>query len=263
MNQLMGKRIILWCIAIIAVISIGQVPPMGQDLDYHNFADAKSILSYHYFADIESYWEIPNAGNVLSNIPFIFVGFYGLYFVLREREGLQSFYWGALTFTIGIALVGVGSGYYHWAPDNITLVWDRLPMTIGFMGLYSMIVSAFVKPESGVRLLPWLVVAGVVSVAYWVITESLGQGDLRWYALVQFLPMILMLVILFFFKSNGFNKSKLVNVLLWYGLAKILEMTDLHVLNLTNVISGHSLKHIAAAVACFYVIEWIKTLKKT
>lgn len=250
MNQLMGKRILLWCIAIIAVISIGQIPPIGQDLGYHHFADA------------ESYLGIPNTGNVLSNIPFLFAGFYGLFFVLREKESLKSFYWGALTFSVGIALVGVGSGYYHWAPDNITLVWDRLPMTIGFMGLYAMIVSAFVKPESGVKLLPWLVVAGIVSVAYWVFTEALGQGDLRWYALVQFLPMVLILVILAFFKSEGFNKSKLVGVLIWYGLAKVLEMADLQVLELTNGLSGHSLKHVAAAVACFYVIEWIKTLTK-
>ena len=250
MNQTIKKRIVLWCIAIVAVISIGQVPPINQD------------LSYHAFADTGAYLGIPNFKNVLSNIPFLFVGLYGLLFVTRNKKMLQSLYWGALTFSIGVALVALGSGYYHWQPNNMTLVWDRIPMTLGFMGVYAMVLSAFVRAESGVKLLPWLLVAGVVSVAYWVFTEASGQGDLRWYVLVQFLPIILTLVILVFFKAEGFNKSKLVAVLIWYSFAKLLELGDFHILEVTGFISGHSLKHIAAAIACFYVIEWLKTTKQ-
>ncbi|NMP30682.1 ceramidase [Thalassotalea sp. M1531] len=249
MEPTTSKRILLWCITIIAVISIGQIPPISQDLSYHAFADSHTYLG------------IPNMWNVISNIPFLFAGIYGVRFVLSAKQQLKSLYWGGLTFSIGILLVAFGSGYYHWQPNNETLVWDRLPMTIGFMGLYAMILSAFVRAESGIKLLPWLLVAGVVSVVYWVATETAGQGDLRWYALVQFLPMILTLVILLFFKSDEFNKTKLVGVLIWYSLAKLLEMGDFEILEITTIISGHSLKHVAAAIACFYVIEWLKTTK--
>lgn len=250
MNQALSQRLLLWSIAIVAIVSISQFPPIGQNPDYHLFADQETLFG------------IPNMYNVLSNIPFLLVGAYGLFFVMGRKDALDSLYWGATTFCIGVALVSVGSGYYHWKPTNETLVWDRLPMTIAFMGLYAMIVSAFVNAQSGVRLLPWLLLAGIVSVVWWFLTESSGQGDLRWYVLVQFLPMILTLVILLFFKTHGVNKSKLVMVLVWYIVAKVLELGDLQVLELTNMISGHSLKHVAAAVASFYVILWLQTMDK-
>lgn len=249
----LNTRMLLWLIAIIAVVSISQFPPISQDLDYHHFADRETLFG------------IPNMYNVLSNLPFLLVGIYGLVFVRREKARLGKLYPAAITFCIGVSLVSVGSGYYHWLPNNQTLVWDRLPMTIAFMGLYSMIVSAFVDSQSGVRLLPWLLLAGIVSVAWWFLTESSGEGDLRWYVLVQFLPMILTLVILLSNKKTGaknqpVNKSNLIWVLVWYIIAKVLELGDLEVLELTDVISGHSLKHIAAAVASFYVIRWLKAV---
>lgn len=248
MNETISKRMILWCVAIIAVVSISQFPPISQNLDYHQFAHQNKLFG------------IPNMHNVLSNIPFLMVGLYGLFFVIREKATLHSLYAGALTFCLGVALVSVGSGYYHWQPNNQTLVWDRLPMTIAFMGLYAMIVSAFVNAKSGVRLLPWLLMAGVLSVLWWFLTESWGQGDLRWYVLVQFLPMLLTLIILISFKTDKINKSKLVWVLIWYIIAKLMELGDVQLLALTTVISGHSLKHVAAAVACYYVIAWLKTM---
>lgn len=248
MDQQLAKRMLLWLIAIIAVVSIAQVPAISQSAEYHHFADERSLFG------------IPNFGNVFSNFPFFVIGVWGMVYVQKHKTQLGAFYLGALTFSVGVLLVSLGSGYYHWQPSNQTLLWDRLPMTIGFMGLYALIVSAFVKAESGVKLLPWLVTAGIVSVFYWYATESLGQGDLRWYALVQFLPMILTLAILLMFKVQGLERRNLVMVLCWYGLAKILEMADLFLLDMTKVVSGHSLKHIAAAIACYYVIRWLKSI---
>ena len=183
MEQQVLKRLLLWLIAVITIVSIAQVPAISQTTDYHHFADERSWLG------------VPNFGNVISNLPFFIIGLAGIVYVANHRNQLADFYWGGLTFSIGVLLVAFGSGYYHWAPSNETLLWDRLPMTIGFMGLYALIVSAFVKVESGVRLLPWLIVAGILSVLYWYFTESIGKGDLRWYALVQFLPMVLTLCI--------------------------------------------------------------------
>ena len=79
MHQLMGKRVLLWCIAIVAVLSIGQMAPISQDMEYHNFADG------------QTYFDIPNIGNVLSNIPFLFVGLYGLFLYCEKRIVLSHF----------------------------------------------------------------------------------------------------------------------------------------------------------------------------
>ena len=91
MNELTSKRLLLWCITLIAILSIGQMPPISQDMTYHNFADTELLFG------------IPNAGNVLSNIPFIIVGLYGLWYVSQNRQSLGAFYWGGLTFSLGVS----------------------------------------------------------------------------------------------------------------------------------------------------------------
>ena len=91
---------------------------------------------------------------------------------------------------LGSILVGLGSGYYHISPNNETLVWDRIPMTVAFMALYSIIISEFVSVKAGRLLLFPLIIIGVCSVIYWQFTEVSGAGDLRFYAVVQFFPIL-------------------------------------------------------------------------
>jgi hypothetical protein len=247
-SNLNNKRFILWLVSLMAVIAVSLVSPISQSLDYHNFSDSNSFIG------------IPNSLNVISNLAFILVGMYSIVFVIKNKDSLDKFYWSSLIYGIGIFFVGLGSGYYHWTPDNDTLLFDRLPMTIAFMSFYAMIVSAFIKPLNGLKLLPWLLLAGGISVWYWVATEEIGKGDLRWYALVQFLPMILIAVILALFESKDHNKSLVFSVMGWYFIAKIFEFIDSQVYEITGVISGHSLKHIFAAIACLYIVKWIRSL---
>lgn len=247
-SNINNKRFILWLVSLMAVIAVSFVSPISQSLDYHNFADTNSFIG------------IPNALNVISNLAFILVGLYAIVLVSKNKRSLYKFYWSALIYSIGIVFVGLGSGYYHWTPDNDSLLFDRLPMTIAFMAFYSMIISAFINPSSGLKLLPWLLVAGGLSVWYWIATEEIGKGDLRWYALIQFLPMILIAVILALFELKDRNKSLVFSVMGWYFIAKLLEFIDSQVYEMTHFVSGHSLKHIFAAVACLYIVKWIKTL---
>ena len=170
---------------------------------------------------------------------------------------MSSLFNGALLFFIGVSLVAFGSAYYHYIPNNLTLVWDRIPMTIAFMALYSLVVSAFVKQESGVKLLPWLISAGVLSVIYWWLTESIGRGDLRFYALVQFLPLLLMIFIMMLFSAEGVKKWPLTAMFIWYALAKILEAFDQEVFNSLTLISGHTLKHLVSAIGGLFVLFWL------
>ncbi len=113
--------ILLVIIGIIAIIGFVLSSPIEQNEDYHNFSDTLTIGG------------IPNFWNVISNFPFLIVGLFGILRLKKmDRVNIQF-----LTFFIGISLVSIGSGYYHYNPNSDTLVWDRLPMTIAFTALIS------------------------------------------------------------------------------------------------------------------------------
>lgn len=222
------------CMALVASVFVAPIP---QDPAYHLFADTRGLLS------------IVNFGDVASNLPFLFIGIAGVFLALNRKNQLQACWPAYLMFFIGVGLTAFGSGYYHLAPGNDTLLWDRLPMTIAFMPLFSIVISDFVSPSAGRRLLLPLLLAGVGSVVYWHWTESIGAGDLRPYALVQFLPMLLMPLMLVLFKSDGANKAMYWWMIAFYALAKVLEFYDPQVFAATGIVSGHTLKHLAAAGA--------------
>jgi len=193
---------------------------------------------------------VNNFWNVASNLPFLVVGLWGLYYVHRYGEstclpGLQPAY---SVFFTGICLTAFGSGFYHLIPTNDSLVWDRLPMTIGFAGLFSIIIGEFISVRGGRRILIPLLVIGIASVVYWAITESRGAGDLRPYAVVQFLPMMLIPIILLTHKPSIGAARYYWLMMLFYILAKLFEHFDAATYAVGMLISGHTLKHVFASM---------------
>ncbi len=237
-------------IAIVLVLILGicgvlTLDPISQDLNYHQFKDRRIILG------------IPNFWNVISNLPFLLVGIMGLYSILCSAKmniiaELKTAY---LLFFFSISLIAFGSAYYHLWPDNASLVWDRLPMTIAFMALFSIIICEFTCLQAGKYLLWPLLILGVFSVYYWHSTESHGEGDLRLYILVQFLPMLVIPLILLFFKSKFTHPNAYWLLLLCYVLAKIFEYFDEAIYHVLFLPSGHSLKHIIASVGVFCLFK--------
>ena len=150
-------------------------------------------------------------------------------------------------FFLGLLLVGAGSAAYHLQPSNMTLVWDRLPMSLSFMAFFCAMVGERISVAAGRRLFVPLLVAGLLSVVYWYLTEQRGGGDLRPYVLVQFLPLLLVPVMLLF-RSPLNGSAWLWAMLLAYAASKAAEMGDAAVLELTGVLSGHTLKHLLAAL---------------
>lgn len=206
--------------------------------------------AYHAFADTRTFFGVPNFWNVATNLPFLFVGTWGL---LRARRLAASelathyrVYCGA------VALVAFGSGWYHLAPTNVSLVWDRLPMTVAFMSLFSALLADRISWLLGRALLWPLVVAGVASIAWWIRGESLGQGDLRAYGLVQFLPMLLIPTILLLWRGGSVAARPLWLGFGAYALAKLAEHCDAAVYAATGF-GGHSLKHLLAAAAAWWI----------
>ncbi len=159
---------------------------------------------------------------------------------------------------MGIFMTGIGSAYYHWSPDNDTLVWDRLPMTIVFMSLLSLTIMARIDFKLGFWLLIPLIIFGIFSVLYWHWTELLGRGDLRLYGIAQFYTIFLIIFILCFFPKSYPPLKIYVGMFIFYGLAKLFEHFDLAIYRLGEIVSGHTLKHIFAAVSTYGVVVMLK-----
>ena len=225
----------------IAIFSIGAVfylvDPIPQDPAYHQFADQREFFG------------VPNFFNVFSNLAFIIIGVYCLRSLVsytHDTDGFTSKS-ACYLFFIGLILTGFGSGYYHLSPTNQTLVLDRLPMAVAFMALFSFFLSEHISPRMGSRLLWPLLAVGIFSVLYWIYAENQGAGDLRLYALVQFLPVLLIPLIIILFPSRNYQKKYLWYIIGLYALAKATEHYDHEIMNVLSI-SGHTLKHIFAAL---------------
>lgn len=107
-----------------------------------------------------------------------------------------------------------------------------------------------------------LLALGLFSVWYWRHTGQLGLEDLRMYVIFQFLPMILIPAVCILFRSRFTRRSDLYAVLGFYVLAKVAEHFDAALLGLTGSISGHSLKHLFAAMGAYWVARMLTKRKR-
>lgn len=220
--------------------------------------------SYHLFADRRALFGIPNFGDVSSNLPFAVIGLMGLSFLFRADSWQtgQHFLdrrerWPYMVVFFGLFLTAFGSSYYHLAPDNARLVWDRLPMTITFMGLVAAVIAERISLRLGLVLLPALLLIGMGSVLEWYWSEVRGAGDLRFYAAVQAYSSLVILVS-FFFPKRYTRTSDFAWVIAFYALAKALEYYDKPIFAALHVVSGHTLKHLAAGAAGYCILRMIE-----
>jgi hypothetical protein len=239
-------------IAIIAAAIAWGVflPAMVQSQDYHRFADARTLLA------------IANAADTLSNVAFLLVGVLGFAFLWRERTsgGTQRFgspqemrpYW---VFFAGVALTSVGSAYYHLVPDDARLVWDRLPMTIAFMSLLAAIVAERLSVRAGNLLLVPLVVLGVASVVYWRESALAGMENLRPYMAVQYGSIAVVLAVSLLYRSRYTQGAAIFGLAAAYGVAKVMEAYDREIYAFGHLLSGHTLKHLAAAAGVWILLR--------
>jgi hypothetical protein len=223
------------------------LPAVPQPLDYHDFADQRGALGIHNFLD------------VVSNVAFLLAGLAGLFVVFsgRARFEFPGERWPYAVFFVGILLTAAGSAYYHLSPDNETLFWDRLPMTVAFMGLVSSQVVDRISVRAGLFLLGPMLLVGIASVVYWIVTERMGAGNVLPYALLQGYVVIVLLIKAVLHPSRYTRANDLYFIFGWYVLAKLFELFDAQVLAHSHLVSGHSLKHVAAAVAALVVCRML------
>jgi hypothetical protein len=247
MNQ-KTKLFIVLLICLVAFAALFLVKPIPQDEAYHQFADQWEILGVSHF------W------NVISNIPFFLVGVIGTIACLRKKwSGLDTPARGAyLLFFLGVTFTGLGSAYYHLNPNTNTLFWDRLPMAVTFMAFFTALITEYINEKLAKIMLGPLAALGCVSVFYWRFTEQAGAGDLRLYALVQYLPVLFIPFIIIAYKARYTRSKDLYVVLLSYLAAKLAEHFDGFIYTVTTVLSGHTLKHFFAAFGVFWLLRMLR-----
>jgi hypothetical protein len=227
--------VFLFGLAVISLLGLLFVPPIPQPQDYHRFADRETILG------------IPNFWNVVSNLPFIVVGAIGL----KQVRDLS-----ARIFFLGVFLTGFSSSYYHWNPTDAGLFWDRMPMAVAFMAILAYVIEERVDARVGRALLWPLVALGLVSLLWWRYSD-----DLRLYGWVQFFPCIVLPLVFWLFPPKYTGTWYWFAAAGWYLLAKILEYADAGIYSALHFMSGHPLKHLAAAGACTAILRAFQTRK--
>jgi hypothetical protein len=245
---------LLLSLTVAVAVAFSIVPRFGQPQSYHDFADQRSFLGIPRFAD------------VISNLPFAVVGLWGVIFVLRtDRRRLTPFLdsrerWPYLIAFAGIFLTALGSAYYHLDPNNARLVWDRLPIMIAFTATTAAMVTERVEVRTGLILLPVFLTIGIASVLQWYATELRGAGDLRFYAAVQVGATLILLLVLAF--PARYTRGSDIGIMVGlYALAKMFELLDKPIFRANGWISGHTLKHLAAAAAGYRMLRMLQNRK--
>ena len=243
MNRLLARLPLLLTSALaIALLVHG---PIAQLAHYHDFADQRAGLG------------LPNLADVLSNAGFALLGLWGLLTLWSKRReaAIKAGWPGYCLFLVGLTLTALGSTYYHLAPDNARLVWDRLPIALACAGLLAG-VRAEMQTESHARLVTFLLACfAVASVAWWHFTGQQGAGDLRPYLLLQGLPLILIPLWQTIYRAPSADRAAFAAALFLYVLAKVAEMHDHELLEMLGWLSGHTLKHLLATGAAAVLVN--------
>ena len=256
------RALLILVVGLAVASALHRHGPIAQDPGYHRFADTRTLA------------RVPNALNVLTGVPFLFVGLLGLAFLRRgpTRDPDGPYRSGAHTafeshrerpayvlFFLGVLLTTFGSGYYHLAPTTMRLFWDRLPMAVAFSAIVAAVIAERVSIYgSRMALLP-LVFIGIGSVVWWRVSELQGHGDLRVYLFVQLFPLLAVPLMLALFPARYSRGLELLFVVLVFVAAKLTEHFDVAIWDLTrHLVSGHSMKHLLAALSTWLVLDMLR-----
>lgn len=217
--------------------------PIAQLPGYHNFADQRTIL------------EVPHFFDVLSNAGFALVAMWGWWQLAprRNEPAIKDGWAGYGLFLAGLFLTAFGSSFYHLAPDNARLVWDRLPIALACAGLLAGVCGDVSRRNSAV-LAGWLSSAAIFSVTWWYRTELAGAGDLRPYLLLQALPIVLIPLWQWIYQAPRAERWAFGGALILYVIAKLAELNDHAIADMLGPISGHTLKHLLASGAAALIV---------
>jgi hypothetical protein len=239
------RWLIVAALVLAAVAAVALLKPIAQPQVYHHFADQRTIFG------------VPHGFDVLSNLTFFVSGLLGLWFVLKAGATLDAgTRWALATIFFGLVLTTFGSAWYHLAPDDQRLVFDRMPITIVLAGCIGTVLADRFGGAAA-----WSV-AALVAVGLWTVHCWSVAGDLRWYGLFQGLTFVVALLLLVLFPSRNGATPAIVIALAGNIAAKIFELLDGPIYALGGVVSGHTLKHLAAGLAFLPLAFLIRRISK-
>ena len=213
---------------VVTALVLAWLAPIPQPAAYHHYADQRPLFGVAHF------W------NVASNLPFLILGVMGLRLnaSLSWRVGF-----------LGVVFVALGSAYYHLAPDDPRLVWDRVPIGIAFAGFYAAVLDEHLALRS-VRWLAGFTLLSMMAVAWWRYS-----GDLSAWIFVQVGAMLGAALMVALLPGRHGHRRYIMYSLACYAVAKAYEFADHSLRTVTGGLTGgNAFKHLfaAAGVWCFY-----------
>jgi thiamine transporter ThiT len=208
----------------------------------------------HPFVDARVLWGIPNALDVLSNVCFIGMGVWGFFALRRAPAVPVATRQAATVFFSGLLLTCLSSSFYHWGPDAWGLAVDRAGMAVAFAGVLGLAAAERVSQ----RAAPW-VWGSVLAAGMLAIMLNFAAGAVAPWAVVQFGGMGVVLWAATQRAQSGAMGIRWTMLIAIYVVAKLLELGDEAVFHASQeIISGHSLKHMAASLAAWPVIHALR-----
>lgn len=236
-------------LALAMAVAITVLPPLGQPQAYHQFADARPFLG------------LPNFLNVMTNLPFLLVAMLGLAALWQPRPGrfvenVERWPWAV--FFLGLAATGFGSAWYHLAPDNARLFWDRLPMSLCFGALLAAVIAERVSVRTGLALLAPLVLTGIGTVLYWRFSQSWGVENVLPYFAFQAAVFLSGALLVCCSEPAYTRQADLLLAAALYATAVLAEFLDQAIFTIGGRVSGHTLKHLLAALAVYQLVRMLR-----
>ena len=213
----------------------------------------RQTSAYHQFVDVRVWCGVPRFGDVLSNGVILLSGLFAasLFAAARHDSPAGKTDRIFIVFIIGVVGTAVGSSFYHWAPSDARLVWDRLPMTLVLQASLALVIATRFGTALGEKFLYVLLPLGVLSVMWWAV-----RGDLLPYLVIRVGAGLCVIVVLlrgFAWRADRWFVVALAldPVLTWF------EHHDSDVFWWTQqLVSGHTVKHVLAGVALACVCLW-------
>jgi len=214
---------------------------------------------YHDFADQSLVWGVPHFCDVTSNIGFALAAFWGWRGLVSQRShpAVSHGWAGYRLFLFGLFFTALGSTWYHLAPDNARLVWDRLPIALACAGLLAGVMGDVSRRDSH-RSAIVLALLAVASVAWWRLTDLAGAGDLRPYLLLQGLPILLIPLWQGIHGALRADRLAFGGALGLYIVAKVAELNDHALAAVFDPVTGHTLKHLLATAAALLIVARLR-----
>ncbi len=243
----MAFGVLLIAIALIGLLYGVNIP---QHANYHGFADRRALFG------------LPFASDVLSNLPFALIGFYGLFSMRTFASQNKAFndiqnHLLSLSFW-GLILTCAASGFYHWAPDNYGLVIDRMGMTCAFAGVIGVAVASRISDRAGLATAFTILALAPFAIVHWHQTDNLWL-----WSVLQGGGMIALVALAFRRATEQSYPIQLGWIIAFYVIAKVFELSDHQVFEATQqFLSGHTIKHLAAALAAWPLIKAVQNSRK-